>query len=314
MTSPSLSVIVPCYNCADTLDAAIESIAEQSVPAHVIAVDDGSTDRTPEVLAAYGDRIETMRIANSGVVAARNAALERVETPYVAFLDADDRYEGDMLGGALAAAKAADADLVVSRERKSYSDGSVREVDCLERIGDHRDLMRAWFSPCQTSQTAMLFRTAFFKRIGGWNGRIKINHDGEMVLRAAGHAPRVATNRRGIAIYHKFGAESLSSKWNEEKIVSFVREVGGLCRRLGAEGYREEIAHIYPMMYWMVRWLYENDHMAAGRWAEEFLRRDGFTGHDGSAMHTLIARLIGLEKKVALAKRLRGDPPASAGS
>jgi len=308
MPSPRVSVIVPCHNCADTIEATLDSVLAQSAAPQVIAIDDGSTDATPEILARYADRIEIERIRNSGVIAARNRALERVETPYVAFLDSDDRYEGQILAGALAAAEAADADLVISRERKSYSDGTAREVDCLDRLRDHRSLMRAWFSPCQTSQSALFFRTAFMRRIGGWNPRIEINHDGELVLRAARHAPRVATNRLGIAVYRKFRSDSLSSKWTEAKIVSFVREVGGLCRRLSSEGYGNDVAHVYPIMYWMVRWLYESDHVASGRWAERFLRDEGFTGHDGSVLHTLVARIIGLEKKVALTKRLRGRP------
>jgi glycosyltransferase involved in cell wall biosynthesis len=91
MNEPSVSVIVPTYNCGPYLVEAIDSVLDQSLkPSEVIVVDDGSTDDTPAVLEKYAGRMTVIRQTNAGVSAARNRALESVHGEFVALMDADD--------------------------------------------------------------------------------------------------------------------------------------------------------------------------------------------------------------------------------
>ena len=91
MMSPSVSIIVPCFNSAAYVGDALESALAQSSPAlEVIAVDDGSQDDSSKVIRAFGSRVTLISQRNSGVSAARNAALDRSRGEYVLFLDADD--------------------------------------------------------------------------------------------------------------------------------------------------------------------------------------------------------------------------------
>jgi glycosyltransferase involved in cell wall biosynthesis len=83
-----ISVIVPTFNGAATLPAAIESIRAQNVEVEIIVVDDGSTDDTPRVIASLD--VITIRQDNRGPAAARNAGLALATAPLVAFLDDDD--------------------------------------------------------------------------------------------------------------------------------------------------------------------------------------------------------------------------------
>lgn len=92
--SPCVSVVIATYNYGRFLAEAIESVQRQTMnDLEIIVVDDGSTDETPQVLAAITDpRLRVRRVPNGGVCVARNTALEMARGEFVAFLDADDRW------------------------------------------------------------------------------------------------------------------------------------------------------------------------------------------------------------------------------
>lgn len=87
-----ISVVVPSFNRAALLPATLDAILAQTRPAaQVIVVDDGSTDGTAGMLEArYTGRVEVLRVANGGDLAARNAGLARATGDRVAFCDSDD--------------------------------------------------------------------------------------------------------------------------------------------------------------------------------------------------------------------------------
>ncbi|MGN2242360.1 glycosyltransferase family 2 protein [Frateuria sp. GZRR33] len=94
-----MSVVVPCYRCAETIDDAVASIAAQTLrPAEVLLVEDASGDGTLDALhrvaAAYGtDWIRVIALpANRGPSHARNTGWQQAQQPYIAFLDADDSW------------------------------------------------------------------------------------------------------------------------------------------------------------------------------------------------------------------------------
>ncbi len=97
---PRVSVIVTAFNLAHYLPAALDSALAQESPGgpiQIIVVDDGSTDNTQEVLAAYADRVEVIRQENGGLVKAVDTGLSAVRGEYVALLDADDEWPRDRL-------------------------------------------------------------------------------------------------------------------------------------------------------------------------------------------------------------------------
>ena len=97
---PRVSVIIPAFNQARFLDAAIGSALGQTHgDVEVVVVDDGSTDDTGQRLAAYARTpgVRIVRQANAGVGAARNAGFAASTGSLVCFLDADDYYHEDRL-------------------------------------------------------------------------------------------------------------------------------------------------------------------------------------------------------------------------
>lgn len=92
---PSVSVVIPAYNQAQYVAAAIESALAQVPPAaEVIVVNDGSTDGTDYVLARYEARpaVRVIRQANQGLAGARNAGIAAARGTHIALLDADDEW------------------------------------------------------------------------------------------------------------------------------------------------------------------------------------------------------------------------------
>ncbi len=114
-----VSVIVPIYNAYDYLGAALDSILDQTLrEIEVICIDDGSTDRSIDIIKKYRDTDSRVRIVtenNAGVSTARNKGIARVRGEYVIFLDADDFYEPTLLEKLYNLAKEQNLDIALAR-------------------------------------------------------------------------------------------------------------------------------------------------------------------------------------------------------
>jgi glycosyltransferase involved in cell wall biosynthesis len=92
---PTVDIIVPAYNAAKFLPAALDSVEVQTFEDwRIVLVDDGSTDNTPEVVAPYierlGAKLKYIKQPNAGLPAARNTAIRNSDSEFLALLDADD--------------------------------------------------------------------------------------------------------------------------------------------------------------------------------------------------------------------------------
>jgi len=89
----SVSAVIPTFNRARFLPAAVASIRAQTLPCdEIVIVDDGSTDGTPAAVSALGGGIKYVRQSNAGPAAARNRGIAEASGELVAFLDTDDRW------------------------------------------------------------------------------------------------------------------------------------------------------------------------------------------------------------------------------
>ncbi len=115
--APLISVIIPVYNAADTLERCLSSILTSKVKSlEIICVNDGSKDSSGSILEEWSKRHACLKVisqANSGVSAARNAALKLITGKYTVFVDADDAVTPDYLANLLNAAHQYNADLIV---------------------------------------------------------------------------------------------------------------------------------------------------------------------------------------------------------
>jgi len=85
-----ISVVIPCYNSADTIAATIESVLSQEVETEIIVVNDGSTDGSADVLERLRPAIQVITTPNRGASAARNAGTELATGEFIQYIDSDD--------------------------------------------------------------------------------------------------------------------------------------------------------------------------------------------------------------------------------
>ena len=115
MNPPQISVIIPVFNVEKFLPQCLDSVTEQNfADIEIICIDDGSTDKSPEILSRYADRDPRIRIisrTNGGLSAARNAGLKIARGKYIFFIDSDDWIEPNTLEKLFATAESTGADL-----------------------------------------------------------------------------------------------------------------------------------------------------------------------------------------------------------
>ena len=113
-----ISIILPVYNVEEYLIECIESILKQSYKNYeLIVVDDGSTDRSLNIINEYKDKFKEIKIftqENKGVSEARNLALRYVKGEYILFVDPDDFLDENMIEHMLYRAKKDKSDVVIS--------------------------------------------------------------------------------------------------------------------------------------------------------------------------------------------------------
>lgn len=121
----ALTVIVPVYNTSAWVDACIESILDQhtSFPYSLVLVDDGSTDRSGEIIDRYAhySNVCVIHQTNQGLSAARNRGIGAATGEYLLFVDSDDRLLPGCIETLLATAQESSAD-IVEIQLKSDSD------------------------------------------------------------------------------------------------------------------------------------------------------------------------------------------------
>lgn len=99
-----VTTVIPVYNGERSICAAVDSVLNQDWDGNeLIVVDDGSTDGTRAVLAAYGSRIKVVARNNMGAAAARNAGVRAGDSEFIAFLDSDDEWMPGRLAKTFAA-------------------------------------------------------------------------------------------------------------------------------------------------------------------------------------------------------------------
>jgi hypothetical protein len=186
-----ITVVIPTYNYARYLPEAIDSaLAQTHAPLEIIVVDDGSTDDTPRVLAAYGAKIRAIRQGNQGVAAARNTGVAAARGEYIALLDSDDVWLPRKLELQIARFDADPSLGLVHCGGESFDGGGTLDVhlDGLEgRVGRQMLSLDRIVIPFPGS--GLLFPKRVIEEAGGFDVRLPPSDDWDLCYRvAASHA------------------------------------------------------------------------------------------------------------------------------
>lgn len=210
-----VDIIIPAYNAAKYLPAAIESVMAQSFKNwHIMLVDDGSTDNTAEVVAPYielcSGKLTYVFQQNKGLPAARNAAIRGSSSELLALLDADDVWLPCRLEESVSA--------LCEKPRAGMSYGLITRIDPDGRLGAtwHGNpqpaegriapqiYMRTVELPCPT----ITFRRTCVEEVGMFDETMRATEDRDMWLRIAlqhevAYVPKVLA-------YYRMSPESMS--------------------------------------------------------------------------------------------------------
>ncbi len=202
--SPALSVLLPAYNAAHTLSAALRSVQRQSEPNwQCVVVDDGSTDGTLELAQAAArtdTRIEVMAQPHGGIVSALQAGIAACRAPLIARMDADDLMSRQRLELQCRALEeqpelAAVGCHVRLFPRANLREGRLAYERWLCEMRTPEDVRRERFVECPIAHPSLLIRRALLRELGyrdcGWP------EDYDLILRLleAGHGVGMVPQR-----------------------------------------------------------------------------------------------------------------------
>ena len=180
MKNPQISVILPCYNAAKTLEEALESLAAQSFcDFEVIAVDDGSIDDTGLILdrwAKKDSRFNHISRPHAGVISASNVGMLASQAPYIARTDADDRSHPERLAKQWAFLEenreiAVVSSLVKAFPEKDVGGGFQVYIEWLNSIVTDAEIKREIFVESPLPNPSVMFRREWLLKMGGYEER-----------------------------------------------------------------------------------------------------------------------------------------------
>jgi glycosyltransferase involved in cell wall biosynthesis len=189
MKNPLVSVIIPTYNRAWTLENAITSVLDQDYP-HIepVIVDDGSEDGTRQLLDKYRDRAVILHQPNRGVSAARNAGIRKAKGELIALLDSDDAWEKGKVSCQVAFFKT-HPDAMICQTEEIWIRNGRRVNPKVKHKKPSGSIFEASLHLCLVSPSAVMMRRELFDRFGYFREDFPVCEDYDLWLRLSAALP-----------------------------------------------------------------------------------------------------------------------------
>jgi glycosyltransferase involved in cell wall biosynthesis len=232
---PSVSILIPCFNAEPWIAMALDSALRQTaLPVEVLVVDDGSSDRSTEVVHGYGDQVKLILGPNRGGNAARNQLLRLASGDWVQFLDADDY----LLPGKIEVQikslhrSTAEADVIYSPVLTEVWNNGTAMERTVSPVSVDTSLEEQWIRWKVAQTGSVLWRREALLAIGGWNEQYPCCQDNEVTLRAI---------QRGLKFHFCPDAGAVYRIWSEATV----------CRKDPTRVIRHKTQLIEQMMGWL---------------------------------------------------------------
>jgi glycosyltransferase involved in cell wall biosynthesis len=184
---PDVSVILPVYNREQTVARAIRSVLAQTrTPLELIVIDDGSTDRTRDVLDSFGSQITVIEQPHAGAYAARNRGLRAARCELIAFIDSDDAWLPDRLASQMPLMERPEVGLVFGDVVHVRPGDQRPRVTSFQVAPPRRGRAAAQFAWCNFVPTVtVLARRHCLDEAGGFSEEVSLSCDYLMWFRIA---------------------------------------------------------------------------------------------------------------------------------
>jgi glycosyltransferase involved in cell wall biosynthesis len=235
--TPRISVVMPVYNSEAYLAEALDSILAQSfISFEVLAIDDGSTDGSPDILRHYqkkDSRIVVISQENAGVAAACNAGISAARGEYIARMDADDVAWRDRFARQVAALDA-NPECVALGSAFRLVDPEGRILKVMNGPTEHSeiDFRLIRYQRLAICHPAVMLRADAMHKIGGYRSDFPAAEDIDLFLRLAeigklGNLPDILLDYRLhlASIGHSRRFQQMLDAWNAGKSAAERRDI-----------------------------------------------------------------------------------------
>lgn len=219
MKLPKVSILIPCYNAEKWVRQAIQSALDQTYEnKEVIVVDDGSTDRSLEIIKSFGVQIKWETGPNKGGNVARNRLSELSSGEWLQYLDADDYLLPNKVNNQVKALLD-DTDVIFSPSLMEYhheKDITKQKVLQIPEPYDLFILLARWYLP-QTG--APLWKKEAITEVGGWKSDQPVCQEHELYSRLVMADKKFQYFEKAESVYRQWGENTL---WKKDQ--SFTRK------------------------------------------------------------------------------------------
>lgn len=225
----TVSTVIPAYNAEKHIGRAVDSVLNQSRPAdEIIIVDDGSTDRTAEVIKSYGDKVRYIYQENGGASVARNTGIKAAKGNWIAFLDCDDEWLAEYLqrqaglvdrNPEIAWMAANFYNCLCSKGHKKQIHDRGAGGKLLNRSEVYEDYFQAYIKGASGWTGTLIIRKDVLNEAGLFTPKQLMANDVDMWWRIAYIEPRMGYNKKPLAVYHSEIDNSITKKYRSPDLL-----------------------------------------------------------------------------------------------